>query len=46
MSDMLQGLAVIIVVFLLLIVLGIQVQITLLTRKVDQVVDKLNQMVK
>lgn len=46
MSDMLQGLAVIIVVFLLLIVLGIQVQITLLTRKVDQIVDKLNQMVK
>jgi len=46
MSDMLQGLAVIIVVFLLLIVLGIQVQITLLTRKVDQIVDKLNQLVK
>jgi hypothetical protein len=43
---MLQGLAVIIVVFLLLIVLGIQVQITLLTRKVDQIVDKLNQLVK
>jgi hypothetical protein len=46
MSDLLQGLAVLIVVFLLLIVLGIQVQITLLTRKVDQIVDKLNQMVK
>jgi hypothetical protein len=43
---MLQGVAVIIVVFLLLIVLGIQVQITLLTRKVDQIVDKLNQVVK
>lgn len=35
-----------IVVFLLLIVLGIQVQITLLTRKVDQIVDKLNKMAK
>lgn len=46
MTDLLQGLAVLIVVFLLLIVLGIQVQITLLTRKVDQIVDKLNQMVK
>lgn len=46
MSDLLEGLAVLIVVFLLLIVLGIQVQITLLTRKVDQIVDKLNQMTK
>lgn len=46
MSDLLQGLAVLVVVFLLLIVLGIQVQITLLTRKVDQIVDKLNQIAK
>ncbi len=46
MTDLLQGLAVLVVVFLLLIVLGIQVQITLLTRKVDQIVDKLNQMTK
>jgi hypothetical protein len=45
-TDLLQGLAVLVVVFLLLIVLGIQVQITLLTRKVDQIVDKLNQMTK
>lgn len=46
MTDLLQGFAVLVVVCLLLIVLGIQVQITLLTRKVDQIVDKLNQMMK
>jgi len=42
MSDLLLGISVLVVVFVLLIVLGIQIQIRTLGGKIDQVLQKLD----
>ncbi len=41
MSDLIEGIATVVVVCLLVIMLGVQVQITILGRKVDLIIDKL-----
>jgi hypothetical protein len=42
MSNVIVGLAAVVVVFFLVILLGLQIQITGLTRRIDEVLDKLN----
>jgi hypothetical protein len=42
MSDLLEGIAVAVVACLLIIMLGVQIQITILGRKIDSILDKLN----
>ncbi len=42
MSNIIVGLASVVVVFFLVILLGLQIQITGLTRRIDEVLDKLN----
>ena len=42
MSDLLQGIAVAVVACLLVIMLGVQIQITILGRKIDTILDKLS----
>jgi len=42
MDDLLQGIAVAVVACLLIIMLGVQMQITVLGRKIDTIIDKLN----
>lgn len=42
MSNVVVGLAAVVVVFFLVILLGLQIQITGLTRRIDEVLDKLN----
>ena len=41
MSDVLLGFATLIVVFILVIVLGVQIQITSLSRRIDEVLNRL-----
>lgn len=41
-SNVIVGLASVVVVFFLVILLGLQIQITGLTRRIDEVLDKLN----
>ncbi len=42
MSDLIQGIAVAVVCCMLIIMLGVQVQITVLGRKIDKIIEKLN----
>ncbi len=42
MSEVLQGVAVLVVVFFMVIVLGLQVQITGASRKLDEIIKKLD----
>ncbi len=42
MSEVLQGVGVLIVVFLMLMILGIQIQVTNASRKLDEIIAKLN----
>ncbi|MBL7077014.1 MAG: hypothetical protein ISS31_06055 [Kiritimatiellae bacterium] len=42
MSEILQGVAVLVTVFFMVIILGLQVQITSASRKLDEILSKLN----
>ncbi len=42
MSEVLQGAAVLVIVFLMLMILGLQVQITDASRKLDEILGKLD----
>jgi hypothetical protein len=41
MTDLLEGVAVMVIACLLIIMLGVQIQITILGRKIDTILDKL-----
>jgi len=42
MPEVLQGVAVLVVIFLMLMILGLQVQITGASRKLDEIIGKLD----
>ena len=42
LSDIMVGLGTLIIVFFLVILLGLQIQITTLTRRIDELMDSLN----
>jgi uncharacterized protein YoxC len=44
MSDMMLGISVLVVVFFLIMLLGLQIQISTLTRRIDEVLDKLREL--
>lgn len=44
MSDMVLGISVLVVVFFLVMLLGLQIQISALTRRIDEVLDKLREL--
>lgn len=42
MSEILQGVAVLVIIFFMVIILGLQVQITSASRKLDEILSKLD----
>ena len=42
-SDVLVGFSILVVVFFLVILLGLQIQISTLTRRIDELIDKLQE---